>query len=919
METKKREQKYVKNENLQSNSLQKPLEASNNEVLNLNKTNSTSITSDKSDCKNNHKKIQCIQTVMTSEQLNELRRHAQEAIKQNKIFSVRGCFQSIRNALKIRGWVEKIEHHQRKQIITSNHHGQVSIMDLSLALPKRKTGETRRQFLAKCERNIMSRFVEHLPVDFLWTDRKDKMDYAEQSRNPQMLINKFTRTPFTNKEGLNGLLRDLSWFFVDDIAEVNFPRCFNVWNLEELNEFIEHFKLTACVSFLRWLVDKYRENGYGRIFSDDGKIPFTAIEFALKRCHEYCESALHDDIDGEDPPRIWEHDWDTFLSQHYQLTHESYKIQAEAQRAPIETMVRSISQVLDALRDHWPQYTIDGYQNLWIVKPANKCRGRGIHLGNNLKKILNIVNPSVATKSRYVIQKYIERPLIIHQTKFDIRQWFLISNIHPLVVWMYKECYLRFSSQEYSLVNHHESVHLTNYAIQKKYTNHNKRDKRLPNENMWDSYSFQAYLRQIGKQNLWEERIYPSMRKAIVATILVAQDHMERTPNTFELFGADFMICENFYPWLIEINSSPDLAPTTSVTARMCPQCLEDVIKVIVDRRGDPKADVGNFELIYRQIVPPTPAYMGLNLCVKGKQLTGRAIHSQHYGLQRKERSLHTSNLYRQRTSLALSSISHLHKPMPAFNATDYIERCLIQTSNTSRSSSIPSLLSNNTDQPNLYDVSPHNTIKRKKTYNITVTCSNAMLNKSSHAKLKAQLNSTLKRHRSCVPRLTTALTNATQSHKIKFSASNVNRRKTIDIKNSKALNHLNGSTLDAPILMISRSADNIKELCSPNKTLTKMSPSKSLSPVISRRNSPIKSAKAKDKTRQSSKNFKSMASNEKEKIHNSDIHAVGKSIISWNSKRNHSLIKTPPPPPTLHISPRYLTANYTSLATHSN
>jgi len=146
------------------------------------------------------------------------------------------------------------------------------------------------------------------------------------------------------------------------------------------------------------------------------------------------------------------------------------------------------------------------------------------------------------------------------------------------VVWFYRESYLRFSSQEYSLSNHHESVHLTNYAIQKKYTN-GKRDKRLPSENMWDCYSFQAYLRQIGKYNMWLERIFPGMRKAIVGCMLASQENMDRRPNTFELFGADFMICENFYPWLIEINSSPDLGATTSVTARMCPQCLEDVVK----------------------------------------------------------------------------------------------------------------------------------------------------------------------------------------------------------------------------------------------------------------------------------------------------------------------------------------------------
>lgn len=185
---------------------------------------------------------------------------------------------------------------------------------------------------------------------------------------------------------------------------------------------------------------------------------------------------------------------------------------------------------------------------------------------------------------------------------------------------MYKESYLRFSSQEYNLLNYHESVHLTNHAIQKKYVN-GQRDDRLPAENMWDCHTFQAYLRMIGKLELWAERIYPGMQRAIIGSMLASQENMDRRPNTFELFGADFMVSEDFYPWLIEINSSPDLGSTTSVTARLCPQCLEDTVKVVIDRRNDPKADTGGFELIYRQSIPPAPAYMGLNLFLKGQQL----------------------------------------------------------------------------------------------------------------------------------------------------------------------------------------------------------------------------------------------------------------------------------------------------------
>lgn len=87
------------------------------------------------------------------------------------------------------------------------------------------------------------------------------------------------------------------------------------------------------------------------------------------------------------------------------------------------------------------------------------------------------------------------------------------------------------------------------------------------------------FSRQIGKADLWDEKIYPGMRECLIGSMLASQDAMDRRQNSFELYGADFMLTDDFTPWLIEINSSPDLAHTTSVTARLCPQCLEDIIK----------------------------------------------------------------------------------------------------------------------------------------------------------------------------------------------------------------------------------------------------------------------------------------------------------------------------------------------------
>ena len=103
--------------------------------------------------------------------------------------------------------------------------------------------------------------------------------------------------------------------------------------------------------------------------------------------------------------------------------------------------------------------------------------------------------------------------MLIYNTKFDIRQWVLVTDWNPLVIWMYKSSYLRFGnfkilqkinsiilhrfcSQPFKIDDFHESIHLCNNAIQQKYKNA-ERSSNLPEENMWDNETFINYLRQV--------------------------------------------------------------------------------------------------------------------------------------------------------------------------------------------------------------------------------------------------------------------------------------------------------------------------------------------------------------------------------------------------------------------------------------
>lgn len=159
-------------------------------------------------------------------------------------------------------------------------------------------------------------------------------------------------------------------------------------------------------------------------------------------------------------------------------------------------------------------------ENIWIVKPAAKSRGRGITTFNDLPKLLKYVEAGSGLSTQWIVQKYMENPLTIAKRKFDMRQWVLVTDWNPLTIYFYHECYARFSVDEYTTNNQELDncyVHLVNNSIGKNSENFHK---RVVAENgveidgyMWSFNDLANYLQYCtGGNDVLRNKIQPRMK-----------------------------------------------------------------------------------------------------------------------------------------------------------------------------------------------------------------------------------------------------------------------------------------------------------------------------------------------------------------------------------------------------------------------
>ena len=356
-----------------------------------------------------------------------------------------------------------------------------------------------------------------------------------------------------------------------------FPRTYVVKGWDSFREFDWDYKNTQIRNILK------------RFVAGEEGISLEKVTICLHAARRFLENRSNSD------PVSDEH-WKILKSLTPAITSKLYSQLSLGPMPPPEQLIQDATATLALFKSISPQFDLDGSRNVWIIKPGGKSRGREIFLHSGLEEIKRRIN----VKQTWIIQKYIENPLLIHNRKFDIRQWVLISSFAPLTVWLYEDCYLRFSAEEYDIGDFDNKFsHLTNNSVVKYSANFTESTEFA--ECMWSSAQFRDFLISLSGKDQFSSSIRPKMQEIVLSAVKSVQNFVTPRENSFELLGFDLMVDTDLRPWLLEANTSPAMDYSTAVTEELVKRVLEDTVKVVVDRRDRREAETGRFSLIFQE------------------------------------------------------------------------------------------------------------------------------------------------------------------------------------------------------------------------------------------------------------------------------------------------------------------------------
>lgn len=198
----------------------------------------------------------------------------------------------------------------------------------------------------------------------------------------------------------------------------------------------------------------------------------------------------------------------------------------------------------------------------FILKPTDRGEGNGIIVKDSYRQLANWKD-EFPDNEEVVVQTYLNDPMLIKQRKWDMRTYILITSIHPLRCYMYRDGLVRFASTVYdknAKDGGKKTAYLTNTSVNKK-TGQSVEDLTWPYPQVYE------YLKKhdhIDPDFLWKR-----IERAITQVLMSSESAFLKKfktirndytcANCYQLLGVDVIVDANIVPRIIEVNGEPSM------------------------------------------------------------------------------------------------------------------------------------------------------------------------------------------------------------------------------------------------------------------------------------------------------------------------------------------------------------------------
>ena len=192
------------------------------------------------------------------------------------------------------------------------------------------------------------------------------------------------------------------------------------------------------------------------------------------------------------------------------------------------------------------QLLTDRFKGETHIMKKNIQRKNGLKITNKLDDIIN------GRRDGYkVVQKYIENVFLVNRHKLNIRIYMAVIYNRKINIYIHRDGKCIYTNKEYNNNIHDFESNITSYNM----------DYVIYDKNPFSIEELNQYIyRTHGVQIDLFDKIAELMTLVGRACIhRIKKSSNIRNATTYQLFGADIILDNNFIPYLLEINKGPDM------------------------------------------------------------------------------------------------------------------------------------------------------------------------------------------------------------------------------------------------------------------------------------------------------------------------------------------------------------------------